>query len=315
MCRLWIIRSSFRSSPRSLTVSYTIVKSTRVTPTSCLCSKPTSISLVSSVTWSVVDRPQVIQLVWAGVLNLLLDWVPKIINFWWVSTLITTERWAGSSWPCAQAFLTSRWRWCWPAPDLWNCLAGYAFNAEIPQPVQHYKATVGDKLGHDVIWALCFTIHELADNHFHLLIGEAVESDLSVFGLCRRAAISWLIFLLISWSTLLCCPFSIRTLAIAFALTGLSGVFFTWPVRWLKVCNVFLLKWVKLIGDVEISHLSLCFVLRISESFVDLEDCGGMVGCCASIIYLFSFYLISFHLFLHFIFFCSRIFKPIVHFW
>ena len=53
----------------------------------------------------------------------------------------------------------------------------------------------------------------------------------------------------------------------------------------------------KLIGDVEISHLSLCFVLRISESFVDLEDCGGMVGCCASIIYLFSFYLISFHLF------------------
>ena len=106
---------------------------------------------------------------------------------------------------------------------------------------------------------------------------KAVERDLSMLGLCRRAAISWLTFLLISLSTLGWHPFSIRTLAIAFALTEQGGVFFAQPVRWLKVCHAFLLEWVKSIDSVYISHHSLHFASRILESFValQLESCPG----------------------------------------
>ena len=112
---------------------------------------------------------------------------------------------------------------------------------------------------------------------------KTVERDLSVLGLCRRAVISWFIFLLISLSTLQWHPFSIRTLAIAFALTGQGGVFFVQPVRWLKVCHALLLKWVKSIDSIDNSHHSLFFTLRIMGSFMalELESCPG-----AAIMYL-----------------------------
>ena len=119
---------------------------------------------------------------------------------------------------------------------------------------------------------------------------KAVERDLSVLGLSRRAVISWFI-LLISLSTLRWHPFSIKTLVIAFALTGQDGVFFVWPMRQLKVCHAFLLEWVKLINSIDISNPYLRFALRILESFMafDLESCLGaaimylLYACCHSI--------------------------------
>ena len=89
---------------------------------------------------------------------------------------------------------------------------------------------------------LSFTVLELADSYFDLLIGESCGEKSVCVGASYKAVNSWLMFLLISLSRFQWCPFSIRTLAIAFVLMGQSGVFFAGPARWLKVCPAFLLE-------------------------------------------------------------------------
>ena len=58
MCLSGMILSSFRWSPRCHTVSYAAVKSRNTTPAFSLFWKLSSMSCVSSVTWSTVDRPR-----------------------------------------------------------------------------------------------------------------------------------------------------------------------------------------------------------------------------------------------------------------
>ena len=58
MCLSGMVLSSFRWSPRCHMVSYTAVKSRNNTPAFSLCWKQSSMSCVSSVTWSTVDLPR-----------------------------------------------------------------------------------------------------------------------------------------------------------------------------------------------------------------------------------------------------------------
>ena len=58
MCLSGMVLSSFRWSPRCHMVSYTAVKSRNNTPAFSLCWKLSSMSCVSSVTWSTVDLPR-----------------------------------------------------------------------------------------------------------------------------------------------------------------------------------------------------------------------------------------------------------------
>ena len=100
---------------------------------------------------------------------------------------------------------------------------------------------VGDKLRCDVIWALSFTVLEPANSCFYLLISKSCgERSVSIRTSSKGSE------LLVDIHSdklvqIMVVPFSIRTLAIAIALTGQGGVFFTWPVRRLKVCHAFLL--------------------------------------------------------------------------
>ena len=127
------MRSSFKCSLHSHTVSYVKVRPTRVAPTFCLHSKPSSMSSVSlSRCLTVLTE---IQLVWVGVVDLLLGQVMRAVSV------------RGVQWHAQQrdgpVALGLMHRLVWlsdgddigTAPYFWNSLAGHALDVEIPQPV------------------------------------------------------------------------------------------------------------------------------------------------------------------------------------
>ena len=72
-----IMCSSFMCSPCSHTLSCPAVRSTRITPTFCLCSKLASTSSdIMSYTWCLTVLTK-IQLIWAKVINLLLGYIMR----------------------------------------------------------------------------------------------------------------------------------------------------------------------------------------------------------------------------------------------